>query len=437
MGHDLSFPFNMVKRGWRAVYAAGARATEKMVPSIEGEFARKRRMMSHSWPIVLRGGMLSPRGYGPLYALMIASHRVLRYVDAVPPRGGARAERCPRRVAAPGRCTGSPSRLQVALRRRRAARPRRARAPAARRPLLRADAGLAGGRAVGLAAPRHAGRLGARGGHAVKRAMDVVIASGGLLLGGPVLARGDGGDPAREPGPPDLPPAAHRTRRPAVRPLQAPHDGARGRAHRRGDGGQRGRLAHHPRRRLPAPHLAGRAAEPRQRPARARCRSSARGRRSRSRWSSTPSASAGAWRCKPGDHRLGAGERARVAALVRAHRAGPLVRRAPLAATRPADPGPHGRDPAARRGPVQGGDRADGGDRRTPASCSTGVGQALRHRVGVRPARHRGGRRPQPAGARPVRGPRRAAPSRASTTPGTSPRWRRCAPSTPWAPWCR
>ena len=30
-----------------------------MVPSIEGEFARKRRMMSHAWPIVLRGGMLS------------------------------------------------------------------------------------------------------------------------------------------------------------------------------------------------------------------------------------------------------------------------------------------------------------------------------------------------------------------------------------------
>ncbi len=79
MGHDLSFPFNMVKRGWRAVYVAQARATEKMVPSIEGEFARKRRMMSHAWPIVLRGGLLSPRGYPPLYALMIASHRALRY----------------------------------------------------------------------------------------------------------------------------------------------------------------------------------------------------------------------------------------------------------------------------------------------------------------------------------------------------------------------
>ena len=79
MGHDLSFPFNMVKRGWRAVYAPDAHAAEKMVPTIEGEFARKRRMMSHGWPIMLRGGMLSPRGYDPVYALMIVSHRVLRY----------------------------------------------------------------------------------------------------------------------------------------------------------------------------------------------------------------------------------------------------------------------------------------------------------------------------------------------------------------------
>ncbi len=81
MGHDLSFPFNVVKRGRRAVYAPDARVTEKMVPSIAGERARKRRMMSHAWAILLRGGMLSPRGYPPLYALMIASHRVLRYAS--------------------------------------------------------------------------------------------------------------------------------------------------------------------------------------------------------------------------------------------------------------------------------------------------------------------------------------------------------------------
>ena len=79
MGHDLSFPFNIVKRGRRAVYVPAARATEKMVPTIEGEGARKRRMMSHAWAIVLRGGLLDPRGYPPLYALMLLSHRVLRY----------------------------------------------------------------------------------------------------------------------------------------------------------------------------------------------------------------------------------------------------------------------------------------------------------------------------------------------------------------------
>jgi hypothetical protein len=79
MGHDLSFPFNLTKRGWRCVYQPAARATEKMVPTNEGEFLRKRRMMSHTWPIVIEGGLLSPRGYPPLYALEIASHRLLRY----------------------------------------------------------------------------------------------------------------------------------------------------------------------------------------------------------------------------------------------------------------------------------------------------------------------------------------------------------------------
>jgi glycosyltransferase involved in cell wall biosynthesis len=81
MGHDLSFPFNLTKRGWRCVYQPAARATEKMVPTTEGEFRRKRRMMSHTWAIVFEGGLLSPRGYPPLYALEIASHRLLRYAS--------------------------------------------------------------------------------------------------------------------------------------------------------------------------------------------------------------------------------------------------------------------------------------------------------------------------------------------------------------------
>jgi glycosyltransferase involved in cell wall biosynthesis len=76
--HDLSFPFNLVKRGWRCVYEPQARAVERPLPTVESEFRRKRRMMSHVWPIVF-GGMLDPRGYGFLYGIEIFSHRVLRY----------------------------------------------------------------------------------------------------------------------------------------------------------------------------------------------------------------------------------------------------------------------------------------------------------------------------------------------------------------------
>ncbi len=79
MGHDLKMPFTIVKNGHRASEAPGAQAVELMVPSLEGEFARKRRMMSHAWPIVVKGGLLSPKGYSPLYALMIFSHRAIRY----------------------------------------------------------------------------------------------------------------------------------------------------------------------------------------------------------------------------------------------------------------------------------------------------------------------------------------------------------------------
>jgi cellulose synthase/poly-beta-1,6-N-acetylglucosamine synthase-like glycosyltransferase len=79
LGHDLTLPFNTVKLGQRALYEPTARASESMVPSIEGEFRRKRRMMTFTWPIVLGEGMLSPRGYGLTYGWMIFSHRMLRY----------------------------------------------------------------------------------------------------------------------------------------------------------------------------------------------------------------------------------------------------------------------------------------------------------------------------------------------------------------------
>jgi cellulose synthase/poly-beta-1,6-N-acetylglucosamine synthase-like glycosyltransferase len=79
--HDLSFPFALAKRGLRSLYAPAARAEEKMVPTLEGEFARKRRMMVGLWDIVVGEGMLSPRGYPPLFAFEILSHRLLRYLS--------------------------------------------------------------------------------------------------------------------------------------------------------------------------------------------------------------------------------------------------------------------------------------------------------------------------------------------------------------------
>jgi cellulose synthase/poly-beta-1,6-N-acetylglucosamine synthase-like glycosyltransferase len=79
--HDLSLPFLLAKRGKRSLYVPWAAAEEKMVPTLEGELARKRRMMIGIWDIVVGEGMYAPRGYPPLYAFEIASHRLLRYAS--------------------------------------------------------------------------------------------------------------------------------------------------------------------------------------------------------------------------------------------------------------------------------------------------------------------------------------------------------------------
>lgn len=78
--HDLSFPFVLAKRGRRSLYASSARAVEKMVPTMEGEFARKRRMMVGLWDIVVGERMVS-RGYPRLFAFELFSHRLLRYLS--------------------------------------------------------------------------------------------------------------------------------------------------------------------------------------------------------------------------------------------------------------------------------------------------------------------------------------------------------------------
>jgi cellulose synthase/poly-beta-1,6-N-acetylglucosamine synthase-like glycosyltransferase len=78
-GHDLCLPYLMVRRGLRAVYEPAARAEEPMAPTMRGEWERKRRMMNRTWGVLLHDRMLSPRGYGPLYAYEMLSHRALRY----------------------------------------------------------------------------------------------------------------------------------------------------------------------------------------------------------------------------------------------------------------------------------------------------------------------------------------------------------------------
>ena len=201
MGHDLSFPFNMVKRGWLALAVREAQASEKMVPTIEGEFARKRRMMSHTWPIVLRGGMLSPRGYGPTYALMIVSHRILRYLT---PFLHVIALIANVLLLGQGWVYVVTLALQLAVLAAAALAGRGAGEAAAGRPLLRADDRVAGRRPVGLARPRHVGGVGAGGGDAMtdggdarngggdaispQRALDLLIAVPVALVTAPLVA---------------------------------------------------------------------------------------------------------------------------------------------------------------------------------------------------------------------------------------------------------
>jgi cellulose synthase/poly-beta-1,6-N-acetylglucosamine synthase-like glycosyltransferase len=80
-GQDISFPFELTKRGWRAVYEPRARASERLAATIGDEFGRKRRMMAGAWNTILGTSLLSPRGYRPAYAFEIVSHRLLRYAS--------------------------------------------------------------------------------------------------------------------------------------------------------------------------------------------------------------------------------------------------------------------------------------------------------------------------------------------------------------------
>ncbi|MEV4421982.1 glycosyltransferase [Patulibacter sp. NPDC049589] len=88
-GHDLALPHQTVRAGLLAVDRPSACASEPMVPTVTGEWRRKRRMMNQMWRVVLRGGeggglrggVLDPRGVPPRYLAALVSHRHLRYAS--------------------------------------------------------------------------------------------------------------------------------------------------------------------------------------------------------------------------------------------------------------------------------------------------------------------------------------------------------------------
>ena len=418
--------------GWRW-RVREAQASEKMVPTIEGEFARKRRMMSHTWPIVLRGGMLSPRGYGPLYALMIVSHRILRYLT---PFLHVIALIANIALLGQGWVYLVTLALQLAVLAARRARRGGAGEPLLDRPLLRADHRVAGRGAVGLARPRDGGGVGAGGGNAVTldyaRPSDLVVGvprrsysprrssprwrsrSGSSRAGTRIYTQTRVGIDGA-----------------AVRDLQAAHDGPRRRVHRRRPGdrrrattGSRGSATSCAATRSTSSRTCGTSCA-------ARCRSSGRGRRSRCRSSSTPSASAAGSRSSRGSP---AGRRSTAARRCR----GPSGSSSTSGTSSTARCALDLRILARTVRMVFGGEGIYKGERGgwihgRVAVLLTGVGQALRHRVRVRPARHRGRGRPEPAGAGAVRRPPPRARCRGSTTPSTCRRCARCATSSAWA----
>ena len=370
-GHDLSFPYLMVKRGCRAVYAPRRRrareADDRPRGRVPAQGAHVRPLLAARLP----RPHVQPAPLGPLY--WVAD-------DLAPPAALRAAASCTSCCSRPRSCWRS---AEGGVYCGRARRCRSLFGAAACCVSIALRGPGAGARAAALLPAGHAGPrvlalgrrltrgvpagVGARGGHAmsaeaerVKRAIDVVGAAAGLALaragagrsrrcaikledGGPVLFRQDA-------------PRARRRRAFEVLKLRtmvvdAETAGRRLRGRRRatpritrvGDAA----AAHVARRAAAALERAARRHEPR-RPAPDRCAT---------RSSATTSASAAASRCAPGLTGWAQVHGRASPALERAHRARRLVRRAPLAGARPAHPGAHGRRAAAPRGRLQGRDR--------------------------------------------------------------------------------
>jgi cellulose synthase/poly-beta-1,6-N-acetylglucosamine synthase-like glycosyltransferase len=81
--HDISFPYSVVQRGFRAVYEPRAHAVENMTTDIEDEYGRKSRFLEHCWLAIFKGTMWKLWRFPPLYAVAIVSHRFLRYLTGL------------------------------------------------------------------------------------------------------------------------------------------------------------------------------------------------------------------------------------------------------------------------------------------------------------------------------------------------------------------
>ena len=256
-----------------------------MVPTIEGEFARKRRMMIGALGHRRRAtGCWHPRGYPPALrasrssrtgccatrapflhvVALVANARAARRGPGLRRRARRPARRCSRAAAARRRGSARSARCRIAryyvlVTASIAARPLGPPAPAARRRESRL--GRPGRAGTPLMRAARAATVARRGRSAPARRRCVAAVS--------AAARRDDRDPARQPRPGRSTASAGSAADGArVRDAQAADDGAGRRPGRRRHRGQRGRPARHPGRPGPAAHLARRGAEPRQRAAR-------------------------------------------------------------------------------------------------------------------------------------------------------------------------
>ena len=224
------------------------------MPTLEGEFDRKRRMMRGLWDIVVRDGMVSPRGYPALYGFEIASHRLLRYASPVLHVAAFAANLV---LLGRGRIYRLALAAQLALLvAARVGQPTPRRALAAALPLLRLRHRLDRAGLWDRCAPGPARRVGEIGGDAMSRRLRRrrLGRARARRLGSrrfcsliAIAIRLDSR------GPVDLPPAPGRPRRRGVRAPQVPHDAPGLRPGRDRHGGGDGRPARHPGRRAPAP----------------------------------------------------------------------------------------------------------------------------------------------------------------------------------------